>query len=421
LVVSSMVGSVVWVCAGYMVSFGRLSPMAVLGAWTLGGLLAMCGALAYSEAVKALPGNGGEYHLLSRQWHPALGFAAGWSSLLFGFAAPAAMDAVMAVEYLRTAGVSPPFDDRWMATGLIVLMVLLHGLRLSASRRANHLLFATKALLVVVWLVVGALYGGTQLPDAGRAGLGFDADAFTGNLFYVMLGYSGWNAAIYAAGEFRRPARDVPRSMLLGCLLSGLLYLAINFVFLANVPPGEMGAGISSKTWTLAHLVMSRLAGESAARLVSAGMVFVFLGTLGALFYIGPRVSAAMASDGLMPRWLGFRRNGPPLVAVLVQAAVALVLVWSLSAKELIESISQVLVLYSGLVCLGVWRMRLQQGVAIAARGLVGAAVFFGVVLFMFVSHPPPLWGLLASLGVPLAIYVVLPRRGEPSVSLSPP
>ena len=166
---------------------------------------------------------------------------------------------------------------------------------------------------------------------------------------------------------------------------------------------------------------MSRLAGESAARLVSAGMVFVFLGTLGALFYIGPRVSAAMAADGLMPRWLGFRRSGPPLVAVLVQAAVALVLVWSLSAKELIESISQVLVLYSGLVCLGVWRMRLQQGVAIAWRGLIGAAVFFGVVLFMFVSHPPPLWGLLAALGVPLAVYALLPRRTEPSISLSPP
>src|SRR5690606_3192724 len=89
LVVASMVGTGVFTTTGFLVrDLG--SPGAVLVAWGFGGVLAAAGALAYAELSAALPDNGGEYYLLGRIYHPAVGFVAGWVSFVVGFSAPMA-------------------------------------------------------------------------------------------------------------------------------------------------------------------------------------------------------------------------------------------------------------------------------------------------------------------------------------------
>ena len=83
LIVASMIGAGVFTTTGFLVA-DLGSTSAVLAAWALGGLTAICGALAYAELAAALPHNGGEYTLLSRIYHPAVGFVAGWN-LLYQF------------------------------------------------------------------------------------------------------------------------------------------------------------------------------------------------------------------------------------------------------------------------------------------------------------------------------------------------
>jgi Amino acid permease len=87
LVVASMVGTGVFTTTGFLVEALR-SPAAVLAAWAVGGVLALSGALSYAELSAALPRNGGEYHLLGRIYHPAVGFAAGIVSLVEAAAVP---------------------------------------------------------------------------------------------------------------------------------------------------------------------------------------------------------------------------------------------------------------------------------------------------------------------------------------------
>jgi amino acid transporter len=105
LVVASMVGTGVFTTSGFLIrDIG--SPAAVLVTWLAGGLLAICGALSYAELVAALPRNGGEYQLLTRIYHPAVGFAAGWISLVVGFSAPiAASELAGVVEIAHVASV----------------------------------------------------------------------------------------------------------------------------------------------------------------------------------------------------------------------------------------------------------------------------------------------------------------------------
>ena len=68
----------------------------------------------------------------------------------------------------------------------------------------------------------------------------FDAGAFAVSLVWISFAYSGWNAAVYVAGEVRDPERNLARSLLFGTLLVTALYLGLNAVFLFSAPAEEL-------------------------------------------------------------------------------------------------------------------------------------------------------------------------------------
>ena len=101
LVVANMLGAGVFTTSGF--ALGDLgSPLYVLLAWVVGGLVALCGALSYGALARLMPVSGGEYLFLSRTVHPLAGFIAGWISLLAGFTAAIAFTAITLEAYLLT-------------------------------------------------------------------------------------------------------------------------------------------------------------------------------------------------------------------------------------------------------------------------------------------------------------------------------
>ena len=94
MVIANMIGAGVFLSTGFMAQ--QLSPRQIMLAWGIGALLALAGARAYAGIAQMVPRSGGEYRYLSALVHPALGYLAGWVSLLLGFSAPIAIDAVAA-------------------------------------------------------------------------------------------------------------------------------------------------------------------------------------------------------------------------------------------------------------------------------------------------------------------------------------
>ena len=121
LVVSNMVGAGVFISAGFMAQ--DLSPGLIMISWAIGSLIALSGARAYATVATWVPRSGGEYRYLSDLMHPAIGCLAGWGSLLVGFSAPIAVDALAAGEFARTLGLDVP--PRVFGTIMIVLLGLL--------------------------------------------------------------------------------------------------------------------------------------------------------------------------------------------------------------------------------------------------------------------------------------------------------
>ena len=358
MVIANMIGAGVFLSTGYMAQ--DLNPKHIMIAWTIGMLLALSGAKAYSGLAQIVPRSGGEYRFLSTLVHPALGYLAGWSSLLLGFSAPIAVDAIAAGAFARTLhqGVNPTL----FAALMILVLTGVHAIGLRFSVAAQNSLVALKILLVVGFIVAGLAGGSNAWPtwEPPNQSAGFPLGPFMQNLFYIAFAFSGWNAAVYAASEFKNPKRDVPRALMLGCIVVGVLYLFVNWVFVANLTPeqfkvvfnyevGKVVFNDETSLVTLGHLIMRDILGEKGAACMSVLAIIAFISAVSAMTFLGPRVYAAMARDGFLPAALKGETGKPPVGAVLLQGAIAMFLIFAYRLQEVLNNVGAILTLFSAL------------------------------------------------------------------------
>ena len=407
IVVANMVGTGVFTSLGFQVT-DLPSPFVILILWILGGAVALGGALSYAELAAAQPRSGGEYHFLSRIFHPWLGFLAGWTSATVGFAAPIALAAIAFGTYAKglAPGVSP----------LLLSLVLVWGtsaVHFTGQRRGsafqNWFTFL-KVALIVAFIAAGFVVRATPAvsflpaPHDWRLMTG---SAFAISLVYVMYAYSGWNASTYIINEIRDPVRNVPRSVCTGTLVVLVLYVALNAAFLRTTPmpamAGQIEVGLIS-----GRQIFGPVGGQVAAALICLGLI----STVSSMVWIGPRVTVAMGEDLPGLSLLAIKtRNGTPRVALGVQAVITTVL---LSAKfeNVLVYIQLALILFSALTVLGVIVLRIREPNLPRPYRTWGypvtPALFLivsGIMIFYIVQSKP--WESLAGLGTVLAGLIV--------------
>ena len=412
-VAASMVGAGVWTTGGFtLAALG--TPGRALAVWAVGGALALCGAAAYGGLTRAVPGGGGEYLFLARAVHPAAGFLAGWVSLWAGFTGAAALAALTLEEY--AAPWLPGFVSGLPAGAFGAAAVVLCGGLHAASRRGGG---GAQTALVGVKLGLLAAFCGFALlqyfrgrfaggpafpapPPSAPAGWNL-VEAACGQLVWVSLSYSGFNAAIYLAGEARDPGRTAPRAMLWATGGVALLYLALNAAFLL-APPASAAAGAPDVAAVAAWHLGGGLLEAAVRGLICLGLVT----SVSALVQTGPRVYAAMAADGLFPRPRAFavRPDGAaPPAAVLVQAVLAAAACFAGTLTGLLEYLGLTLSVTAAAAvgCLFVLKAR---GEPVAAWRLAAAAVFVAGTLTLAAV------GSAADPGAPLLAFAVTVATG---------
>ena len=357
IVVADMVGVGVFTSLGFQVK-DIPSGFSILLLWVVGGVVALCGVFAYSELGAMFPRSSGEYNFLTRAYHPAFGFVAGWVSATIGFAAPVALAAMAFGEYGKS--VLPDAPPLALALGVVwlVSLVQLAGLRHSSTFQ----LIATilKVLLIVAFLVAGFAIGTPQpvtfTPSVSD--FGYIASApFAIGLVFVMYSFSGWNAATYIIGEMRDPERNLPRAMLTGTLIVLVLYVALNAVFLYTAPSGELAGQLD-----VARISGTHIFGEFGGRIVGAMICFGLISSISAMMWIGPRVMMTMGED--IPSLRVFARKstrGAPAYAILLQLAIASLMLFTRSFEKVLDFIQFSLLFCSFFTVLGVIKLRITR------------------------------------------------------------
>src|SRR5689334_12713578 len=159
IVVADMIGVGVFTSLGFQVK-DIPSGFSILLLWAFGGVVALCGVFSYGELGAMFPRSSGEYNFLSRAFHPAFGFLAGWVSATVGFAAPVALAAMAFGEY---AGAAAPFlPPLPLALSVVWLVSLVQLCGVSHSARFQLVSTILKVVLIVAFLVAGFLLPAPQ-------------------------------------------------------------------------------------------------------------------------------------------------------------------------------------------------------------------------------------------------------------------
>ena len=343
LVAASMIGAGVYTTSGFAL-VDLHDRRLVLLAWLLGGAIAIAGAASYGQLARRLTENGGEYLYLARAVHPLAGFAAGWVSLWAGFTAAGAFAVLTFEAYARDLLALPLGPSGLPALLLTAAVTTLHAQSVRFGVTGQSVAVAIKLSLLAAFLTAAAwllpwdtVADGGPLPPVSAASLG----TLARSVVWISFSYTGFNAAVYLAGDARDGARGVTRSMVVGTAAVTVLYVLLNAVFLYAVPSDAI-AGQKE----VATIAAAAIGGSALKSLVGLAICLGLVTTASSVVLTGPRVYARMADDGLFPGW--FRSSGGiPRRAVLLQGVLIAAVVLASDLRSLLDYLGLTLALTS--------------------------------------------------------------------------
>jgi APA family basic amino acid/polyamine antiporter len=290
----------------------------VLAVWTLGGLVALCGAWLFGRLAALYPLSGGPYVYLREAFGPLPAYLFAWTSLVIIAPTSLAVMAGIFAQYLGVISPLTPTGVTLLALWSLVAFAFVNVLGVRTGGRVQAVAMGLK--IVLLGAVISLLVVGTRASpppaSAGSAGGGAWSLAFAG----VLFAYGGWEYAVLASEEVREGSRTIPKALITGAGMVTVLYLLATASYLA-----ALGArGVAGAT-ALASQAAGSVAPGAFALVVALGVALSAAGTINAVTLLGPRATFAAARDGLVPRPLARVSSwwGTPVPAILLQLALA--------------------------------------------------------------------------------------------------
>lgn len=307
---------------------------ALIAVWTLGGFLALVGALCYAELATANPHEGGTYIFLQQAFGRSVAFSFAWVE--FWIIRPGNVGAIAYVFARYAAPLTGEFAGGYTrmilaAAAILALSIVnLLGVRLGAW--TQNLMTIGKVLgLVIITAVAFALTAPEPAAPVALASASAGGGSLTLAMILVMFAYGGWSDMSYVAAEVRRPERNIVRALVLGTLAVAAIYLAINLAF-------AWGLGLNGfmHSQAVAAEVLNRGFGPWGSRAISLLICLSCLGAINGMIFTGSRVYFAVAAQHRLFAWLGAwnHERGIPSRSLLVQAVVTVGIVVAFGLYE---------------------------------------------------------------------------------------
>jgi len=329
LVMGSIIGAGVFQ-APQRIAVGMGSLEGILAVWMLGGLVALTGALVFSELGAMMPRSGGEYVFVRAGAGRFTAFVFGWMLLTAINSSAIAYVAGVFVDHLSTLlayfDVPAPHSAaarKTIAIALIAMLVLVNvrGVRLGADIQNVSMLAKVFGIVVVIVLALAAASGWIDraaplaAPAAATTESTWTWDGFGVALYGILFTYGGWQNVAAVASEIKEPGRNLPLGTLIGTAAVVALYVLLNYALVTLL-------GVEGVAGSATPVAAAAGAAVAWGEPLVAGLVMIStFGITQALLMLTPRIYFAMANDGVFlplfarvhPRW------GTPAAAIALQ------------------------------------------------------------------------------------------------------
>jgi APA family basic amino acid/polyamine antiporter len=330
-------------------------PAAFFAVWLLGGLVAIAGAMTFAELAATFPRAGGWFVYLREAFGRFPAFLFAWVVLLVISTGAAAIVADFCAG--QVCVLLWGLDGTPAGARTAVAAALLVGLTLVSLMGVKHGALLQNLCMLLKLAALAVLAGGALLFAAAGSGAAVaGATAITGAplapaaiasppglgrglvlaMLPVLFSYGGWQLVTYIAPSVRDPQRTLPRAIVLGMAGVVAVYLAMNVAYVKVLGMPTLAAGQD-----IAARLAQATVGSAAGTLLVAAMAVSAFGITAAIVLASPFLYVAMAQEGLFFRRFGALspRTGAPVLALLVQGAVALVyLAWG-QAGVLVDAV----------------------------------------------------------------------------------
>lgn len=425
--IGACIGSGIFLSPTYVAGY-LSSPLWILLAWGLGFVHSLTGSLSFSELGGMFPKAGGQYAYLKEGYGELPAFLYAWVTFLaINGSAIAALSLTFA-QYLSFIFSLGKRETMAAAVSAILVMATINVLRTAYSDLSAKIFTILKLAGLAMIIGIGLALGsgrkvGFSLTLANESStnpsLGL-VSAFGLAFVGVYFASGGWQHASYLTGEARDPRRTVPRAMIIGAVIVGIVYWLANLAYMLLLPVDKIGASSSPA----ADAVRAVL--PFGGVFISAMIALSALGTVGICLYSVPRIFFALAKDGLFFR--SFTAIHPrfrtPANSIVFQAAwsIFLLLFWGTFAS-IITYLVFTDILFMGLVGASViWLRRKRKDLVRPYKTLGYPAtplVFILITVFFLVNtlihKPAQAYAAIGCLllGLPVYFYFKGKRRRQ--------
>lgn len=305
----------------------------MFGAWLLGGLVSLIGALCYAELATTYPHAGGDYHFLRRAFGRSVSFLFGWARFSVITTGSIALLAFVFGDYMNHALalnlLGPAWDSAVYAVAALAVLtfVNLRGIRAGAFAQTWLTTLEIAGLLLVVVAALTLVGSGSSAPPVPTPAAAVStpgAASFGLAMVFVLLTYGGWNEAAYISAELKNRSRNMVRALVGSILIITTLYLMVTWAYWAGLGMERM-----AKSDALAADLMRVAFGPVGEKLIAVVVAVAALTSINATMIVGARTSYAVGRDWPVFEKLGFwdGLRGTPVNAMRIQSLAALLLI----------------------------------------------------------------------------------------------
>jgi basic amino acid/polyamine antiporter, APA family len=326
------------VCVGMVIGAGifRTSPSVaasvmgswpLYGAWVLGGVLSMLGALCFAEMASAFPHAGGDYSFLARAYGRKLALLFAWSRFSVIHTGSMALLAFVFGDYLAQIINFGPWTSPIFGAGVVVALILvnLRGIHLGVGTQLGLMSLVLCGLSCVVlagvWQVLHGVQPATSASVSSAAG---DHTSFGTAMVFVLLAYGGWSDAATLSAEMRDERRGIVFALVGGMSVVAALYLGANWGYVR-----VLGLDGLAQSQAPAAEVMRLAFGRPGEILIVVTVATAAISVMNALLIAGARTTFAASRDLTrlthLGKWDVLRGN--PAHAMVAMGVVAIVLI----------------------------------------------------------------------------------------------
>ncbi len=298
------------------------SETTMLLLWIVGGIVSLVGALSYAELSSAYPHAGGDYHYLYRAYGRAAAFLFAWARMTVIQTGTIAVMAFLIGDYASEVVSFGEYTSSIYAALTIVILTAINVIGVRLGMKTQKALIVS-ILLGILFVAVSGFWSAPRAATV-ESPLMLSAANLGTAMIFVLFTYGGWNEAAYLSAEVRNPGRNMVRALLYSIGIITLIYLVVNYVCMKS-----LGLVSMAESEAVAADLMRSVLGEPGARFISVLVVVTALSTMNGVIITGARTNYALGCDfslfGFIGGWKESR--GTPVNALLIQGAIALVLV----------------------------------------------------------------------------------------------